>query len=126
MINLTHYEIWFLEQKRDEFGQVIEQEANKYKEETEKLLGSLTTGIEGMEIDMEPGKGIVNGDFIEMSGFELAMGADAGKECVANCDGASGGGDDTVSSSDDMIDLMIGECYKGIKEGNKVWFEIRW
>ena len=98
---------------------MIEQQADQYKADTEKLLGKLTTGISGMEIDMEPGKGIVGGDFIELSGWEMDMGREVKAECIANCDGSSGGSDDIVSSSDSMLDLMIGECYKARVE-NKI------
>ena len=58
----------------------------------------------------------MDGEFIEPSGWELEMTESDGPSDWANAGPPS---DDAVSSSDDMLDLLVKECYRGISLGNK-------
>ena len=71
-----------------------------------------------MSIQVEPGQGVVNGDFIELAGWELDMQADD-DGCSGECGSAGDPSNDEVSASDDMLDLLVKECYRGVASGNK-------
>ena len=106
-----------MNQKRDEFGNVIAQRASQYEEETQKILSTLQVPIEGVDLQMEPGGGIVDGEFIEEAGWELDM--EEAADDVSDWASAGSPSDDVASSSDDILDLLVQECYRGIASSNR-------
>lgn len=46
-------------------------------------MQSLQVPIEGMTMNLEPGAGQINGDFIEMSGFEMDEAAEDSEPAAA-------------------------------------------
>ena len=64
-------------------------------------------------MNLEPGAGQINGDFIEMSGFEMDEAAEDNEPAAA----AAPASDDAVSESSSSVDLMISECYNAVSAG---------